>query len=90
MAAQTTEIKVANETKAPKKRRACPATTFRQDYRKHSRVSYLEAVDYVGVTARTIQNWICRRKNPLPVCAKIGPFRIDLIDLDKFLRRGLK
>lgn len=83
----------ASENKKPfakkRPRPNSPSLVFRQDYRKHGRISYLEAADYAGVCVRTIQNWICRRKNRLPVCARVGAYRINLLELDQFLRRGM-
>lgn len=78
----------------PKKKRACPATVFRENYReiarKCGRITYLEAADYAGVTVKTLQKWLCSKKNPLPIRARVGAYRIDLLDLEKYLRRGAR
>ena len=54
------------------------------------RISYAEAALIAGVSLQTILSWVYRRRNPLPRCAARGPYRIDALDLDKFLRKGLK
>lgn len=63
-------------------------TTFRKDYRKHGRISTLEAADYAGVSVRTVEDWIYRKKNPLPRCAFRGAFVIEMVELEKYLRKG--
>lgn len=71
-----------------------PSRVLRDDYRKHGIISYAEAADYSGVEVNTIKDWINNRKRGrgavLPVARRTGPYRIDLLELDKFLRRGLK
>lgn len=78
-------------------RRASPRLVVREDYHKHTKISYAEAALIAGVKVSTIQGWVCggkrnshKTKGVLPLCAKRGPFRIDRMDLEKFLRRGLK
>ena len=74
---------------AEKRRNQSASRTVRPDYRRQARLSYAEAALIAGVSVQTIQSWVYKRRNPLPRCAARGPYRIDALDLDKYLRKGL-
>lgn len=81
---------VIDAAPAGKRRIWSACYTVRPDYHKQTRISYAEAALIAGVSLQTILSWVYRRRNPLPRCAARGPYRIDALDLDKFLRKGLK
>ena len=64
--------------------------TIRPDYHRQPKISYAEAGLIAGVSVRTIEDWVYRKRNPLPRCACRGAFLIDRLELDKYLRKGLK
>jgi len=74
---------------ATRKKPNAPGNMFRPDYRRHGRISYAEAADYAGVSVLTIRQWVSRKVNPLPLCARLGAYRIELLEPEKYLRRGL-
>lgn len=67
-------------------KRLSPSTAFREDYRKHGVISYLEAADYMGASVKTVRNNVYTGR--IPVVRKQGAYRISLLELDKVLRRG--
>ena len=70
----------------PKKLRAASTRVVRPDYHRQVRISYAEAALIAGVTVSTLQTWICRGK--LPVAGRQGPYRINRIELNKYLNKG--
>lgn len=82
-----------NATETPPKKRGTrigSRSILRPDYYKKPILTYAEAADRAGVTVGTIQKWLCRRINPLPKCAVRGPYRIDRMVLEQYLRGHLK
>lgn len=89
---QDTPTVTAEEPVPPpeKRRRSSASTVVREDYPRCPILSYAEAALVAGVSVGTIQNWVSqskRRKVPLKVCNRRGPFRIAQTDLNKFLQK---
>ena len=63
----------------------------RPDYRKQVKISRAEAALIAGVKVKTVEDWNYKERNHpgtgLRECAKKGPYRIDRLDLEKFLGR---
>lgn len=68
-----------------RRQRASTMKMVRADYHKHPVISYAEAALIAGVSVITICNWVYKRI--LPVVAKRGPYRIDVIVLRKVLKK---
>ena len=76
------------EQPAEKRRNQSARYTIREDYCKQTKLSYGEAALIAGVSVQTIESWVYKRQNPLPRCALRGPYRIDALDLDMYLRKN--
>lgn len=84
----------ATQNEGTKKRRmGTPGNMIRDDYLKHTRISYAEAALIAGVSVSTIHSWICEgpktakaRPGRLRVVSRRGAFRIDRMDLERYLR----
>ena len=69
--------------------------TVRKDYRTHTLWSYAECADFAGVTVATISKWVSAKMRygkkvaPLPVASRRGPFRIDGLVFQKYLRKEI-
>lgn len=68
----------------------CTMRLVRENYREKSVVTltYAEVADMAGVTVGTVAKWIS--KGLLPVVRKVGPYRIDKMAAQEFLRTGVK
>lgn len=60
----------------------------RDDYHKQVKITYAEAALIAGVSVKTICKWVCKKF--IPLAAKKGPYRIDRLDLEKYLRTGIR
>ncbi len=59
---------------------------LRADYRKHPAITLAEAAELAGVTIGTVEDWLT--DGHVPRANRIGPYRVDRIGLDRFLRDG--
>jgi predicted site-specific integrase-resolvase len=56
----------------------------RPDYHRQPILTYAEAALIAGVKAITLQTWVYTGK--LSMCRRHGPYRIDALELEKYLR----
>lgn len=61
---------------------------FRQDYMKHSALSYREAAEYSMLTIGRLQWLVCQ--GYIKRVAIRGPFRVDKASLEAYLRGDVK
>lgn len=59
----------------------------RPDYHRQVKITYAEAAVIAGVGVNTVEKWVSA--GILPRVAKVGPYRIDRMALDKFLAAGI-
>ena len=78
-------LSVASAAAATKKIR--PNSTMRlvrPDYHRKPLLTYAEAAQEAGLSVARIANLVCKGK--LPVARRVGAFRIDRMELDRYLR----
>ncbi len=76
---------MTQEQKPSVRTRASTMRMVRADYRKHTMWSYAECADFSGITVGTICKWVS--SGNLPVAFRRGPFRIDALAFQKYLRK---